>query len=106
MRRTNLILLTLVVLLAVVPLFLATRHGGSFSGADSQAQELIDQTHPEYKPWFHAIWTPPSKEIESLLFALQAAIGAGVLGYYMGLKRGKAAAARARQDEPGGTEGR
>ena len=32
-------------------------------------------------------WEPPSGEIESLLFALQAAIGAGFIGYYVGKKQ-------------------
>ena len=32
---------------------------------------------------------PPSGEIESLLFALQAAIGAGFIGYFIGYTRGK-----------------
>jgi cobalt/nickel transport protein len=38
---------------------------------------------------------PPSKEIESLLFMLQAALGAGLLGYYIGLRRGEAKGRRA-----------
>ncbi len=48
---------------------------------------------PNFQPWAHPIWTPPSPEIESLLFALQAAIGAGVIGYVLGRAHG---AARAR----------
>ncbi len=36
------------------------------------------------------LWEPPSPEIESLLFAVQAALGAGVLGYYFGRRRGLA----------------
>ena len=32
---------------------------------------------------------PPSGEIESLLFALQAAIGAVIIGYFFGYWRGK-----------------
>ena len=38
---------------------------------------------------FNSIWEPPSGEIESLLFALQAAIGAGFIGYFIGYIRGK-----------------
>ena len=38
---------------------------------------MITQAHPNYKPWFRSIWQPPGGEIESLLFALQAALGAG-----------------------------
>ena len=41
-------------------------------------------------PWAHSIWTPPSGEIESLLFALQAAFGAIIIGYFLGYYRGLA----------------
>jgi cobalt/nickel transport protein len=34
-------------------------------------------------------WTPPSGEIESALFALQAAIGGIVLGWVFGFWRGQ-----------------
>ncbi len=34
------------------------------------------------------MWEPPSGEIESFLFCLQAAIGAGFIGYYIGVKKG------------------
>ena len=45
---------------------------------------MILQTHPDYEPWFQPILEPASGEIESLLFALQAAAGAGVLGFALG----------------------
>lgn len=41
----------------------------------------------DYEPWFESLWKPPSGEIESLLFASQAALGAGVIGYYIGKKK-------------------
>jgi cobalt/nickel transport protein len=75
--RNSLLLIGLVILLAVVPLFLTP--GSEFGGADGQAE-----------PWFQSIWEPPSGEIESLLFALQAALGAGFIGYYCGYKKGNA----------------
>ncbi len=60
-----------------------------FSGADGQAEKVISALHPEYKPWFSALWQPPSTEIESLLFSLQAALGSGALCYYLGYARGR-----------------
>ena len=60
-----------------------------FAGADGQAEAAILAGHPAYEPWFAPLWEPPSGEIESLLFALQAALGAGLLGYYLGLRRGQ-----------------
>ncbi|NPV91100.1 MAG: energy-coupling factor ABC transporter substrate-binding protein [Firmicutes bacterium] len=61
----------------------------AFTGADGQAETLVQEITPDYEPWFSSIWEPPSGEIESLLFALQAAIGAGFLGYYLGYHRRK-----------------
>lgn len=85
--KKNLILISVVVALAVIPLFIAKN--AEFSGADNQAEKAINEIDANYKPWFSPIWTPPSGEIESLLFALQAAIGAGVVGYGIGFLRGK-----------------
>ena len=61
-----------------------------FNGADSQAVGIISQLAPDYQPWAKPLLVPPSGEIESLLFALQAAVGAGILGYYFGIKRERA----------------
>jgi cobalt/nickel transport protein len=72
-----------VVLLFVVPLVM---HVGTseFAGTDSQATELIEESDPGYTPWFHSVFSPGSGEVESGLFAMQAAFGAGVLGYVLG----------------------
>jgi cobalt/nickel transport protein len=86
-KGTTWLLLALVVILAVIPLFL--HPGSEFGGADGQAEEVIAEINPEVQPWFEPIWSPPGGETESLLFALQAALGAGVIGYFFGLKRGE-----------------
>jgi cobalt/nickel transport protein len=59
----------------------------SWAGADAQAEEFISETG--YEPWFSPLWEPPSGEIESLFFSLQAAIGALVIGYFFGYYRAK-----------------
>jgi cobalt/nickel transport protein len=107
MKRTNLLLLAAVVAIAVLPLILPLPGGLAepFAGADAQAQAAITAANPDYQPWFTPLWEPPSGEIESLLFALQAALGAGLLGYYLGLRRGqsqqrKRDVDRARLDAP------
>lgn len=84
--RNSVILLALVVILAVVPLFMIK--DSEFGGADGAAEEAILEVAPQYQPWFESLWEPPGGETESLLFALQAALGAGFLGYYIGYKRG------------------
>ena len=92
----NILLLLGVVFLAAIPMVIHSSGGAQgegndalFTGSDGQAEELITKINPEYEPWFHSVWEPPSGEIESLLFALQAAIGSGVLFYCIGYYRGK-----------------
>jgi cobalt/nickel transport protein len=79
------VLIVVVALLFVIPLVLLP--GAEFGGADSGAEQVISDTG--YTPWFTSIWQPPSSEIETLLFSLQAAIGAIIIGYFVGYERGK-----------------
>ncbi len=92
MSRVNLWLLAAILAIAILPLALPVPRGVEepFTGADDQASAAISAANPGYQPWFAPLWEPPSGEIESLLFALQAALGAGLLGYYLGLRRGQA----------------
>ncbi|MGW1764849.1 energy-coupling factor ABC transporter substrate-binding protein [Streptomyces sp. NPDC002073] len=89
--KINALLLLLVAALAVLPLALGLGDGKEepFTGADAQAEAAITELSPDYEPWFAPLYEPPSGEIESALFALQAALGAGVLAYYFGLRRGR-----------------
>ncbi|BAY93598.1 MULTISPECIES: energy-coupling factor ABC transporter substrate-binding protein [unclassified Tolypothrix] len=83
----NWLLVLAVIGLAIAPLILA--RDAEFGGSDGEAQKAISQVKPGYEPWFQPLFQPPSKEIESLLFASQAALGAGVIGYAIGLYRGR-----------------
>ena len=80
--KRNVILSIFVIVLAVLPLVMLK--DAEFSGADSLAETSISEINPDYKPWFSSIYEPESGEIESLLFAVQAAIGAGVVGFVLG----------------------
>jgi len=86
-KLPTLLLCAAIVLLTVLPLWLvrAPAEQAAFGGADARAQEAIGVIAPSYKPWFAPVFEPASDEIASLLFALQAAIGAGVIGYWLGL---------------------
>jgi cobalt/nickel transport protein len=86
LARQNWLLAIAVISLAVMPLVFVR---GEYGGADSQAQEAIQEIHPTYEPWFKPVLEPASSEIASLLFASQAAIGAGVIGYVIGLYKGR-----------------
>ncbi len=83
----KILLAVLVVLLAIAPLIVLRNAG--FEGADTIAVETITEISPGYERWVVPLWEPPGGEIESLLFALQAAIGAGVIGYGIGFLRGR-----------------
>jgi cobalt/nickel transport protein len=89
---TTWLLIAVVVLLAVIPLLIHPT--SEFGGADGAASETIIEIAPGTKPWFEPIWSPPGGETESLLFALQAALGAGFVGYFFGLKQGEKRAKR------------
>lgn len=92
MKKQNGLLIAAVVLLTVLPLWLVPKPaagpdgqpGQVFAGADGRAQQTIGEIAPDYQPWFAPLLEPASGEIASLLFALQAALGAGVIGYWLG----------------------
>jgi cobalt/nickel transport protein len=86
-------LIALVVVLAFVGTFAYVSSTGQheWGGADDMPENVInDLTHGSYNPWFNNVWEPPSPEIESLLFALQAAFGAIIIGYFLGYYRAMA----------------
>lgn len=88
-RSRNLVVLLVVVALAVLPFFIVDRSSdaAAFTGADDKAKTMIGEIAPDYRPWFSPLIEPASGEIASLLFSLQAALGAGVIGYYLGASR-------------------
>lgn len=61
-----------------------------FAGTDSVVVDIMDEQGA--KPWFQPVFEPDSGELESGLFALQAAVGAGIVGFALGNLRGRKAA--------------
>lgn len=92
--KINLILLLLVVVIVLIPLIFMG--DSEFAGADGEAEGIIGEIAPDYVPWAEPLWEPPSGEIESLLFSLQVAIGAGTFGYIFGMLRERKKIARNR----------
>ena len=87
---------TLAILLAIVALYTvamvlgtlqSTGDGEAFVGTDSAATTHIEASQPGYSPWFKPLFAPSSGEVESGLFALQAALGGGLLGFVLGTLR-------------------
>lgn len=81
-RLKIIVLLLTCILIAVIPL--AIIKNSEFGGADGAAEDAIGEINPNYKPWVSPIMEPPGGETESLLFCLQAALGAGVFGFGLG----------------------
>ena len=70
----------------------------AWGGTDDAASEAVEHLNPNYEPWFSPVWEPPSGEIESLLFTLQASIGAVVIGFVIGYYKGKKDAEKAEKE--------
>lgn len=93
--KQNLLLILGVIALGVLPLWIVDKPAAGpdgeaaalFTGADDKAKNLITEIRPDYEPWFAPLIEPASGEIASMLFALQAALGAGFIGYYLGVSR-------------------
>ena len=107
-RYQNILLLVAVAALVALPLWLVKKPAAGmngtaaeiFVGADDKATDLIGRIAPRYKPWAKPLLQPPSGEISSLLFTLQAALGAGFIGYYLGVSTTRAAMRREVDTDP------
>jgi cobalt/nickel transport protein len=85
-NQHNWLLVAGVIALALFPVLFVR---GEYGGSDGQGTEAIQKIQPSYKPWFQPVVELPSSEIASLMFATQAALGAGVVGFVIGLYRGR-----------------
>jgi len=82
MKKKTFLALLICVSIIIGSLIIGSK--GEFGGADGQIQAVIGEVDATYEPWFKSFWTPPSGEIESLLFALQAAFF-GIVGLSVGI---------------------
>jgi cobalt/nickel transport protein len=90
-------ILTVIAIGAFCALFLytsATMNGAEFAGSDNVGSGLVAELSgiplENFQPLIPQ-WEPPSGEIESALFALQAAFGGilvgGIFGFWIGQKK-------------------
>lgn len=82
------------VAIAVFSLVYGAGAGGEFEGADGQAEGTVSEVSPDYEPWFEPVLPELPGEVESGVFALQAGIGGGVVGYGIGVLRTRSAQRR------------
>jgi cobalt/nickel transport protein len=84
---TNIWLLSGAVILSMAPVLMY--QGKEFKATDSINITAIEAVKPGYKPWFEPIIKPSGGEVETFLFATQAAIGSGIACYILGLYKGR-----------------
>jgi cobalt/nickel transport protein len=88
LEKKHFAMLLAAILIVAIPFYIYNGKGAEyFDGSDDKASQFIESTG--YTPWISSIWEPPNSEIESLFFALQAAIGALIIGYFLGYYKGK-----------------
>lgn len=90
MKKSNLNFILTLLAIAVVLVSLLWAGKAEFGGTDNKAVEIIESNN--YTPWFDYITAPASPVVESFLFSLQAALGAGVLFYFIGYFKGRRSA--------------
>ena len=88
--RLEIIVVVLILIFTGLFLYVSGNTDAEFGGADGEAEGVIAElTGGTYEPIADPLWEPPSGEIESLLFGLQIALGAIIIGYFFGYYRGR-----------------
>ncbi len=83
MKRNQYYLLGLLAVAIILVSAILLNPNSDFSGTDDGGGDVIGDVDPDYQPWFQSIWEP-SGELQTLFFTLQAAIGALIIGYFLG----------------------
>lgn len=78
----------IIAIIAIFVLPFVINPNAAYAGADDSGSKAIANNSPDYKPWFSPLWVPPA-ETASMLFALQAAIGGIIIGYFIGQNKGE-----------------
>jgi cobalt/nickel transport protein len=95
LRKYRLEIISVIAVIGFCALFLYTsslladaEFAGSDTAGSSQIAEITGKAEEDYQPLIGQ-WVPPSGEIESGLFALQAAIGGILVGWVFGYWKGQ-----------------
>lgn len=95
--KVTIALIAAAALLALLPIFMflanPTKH--EFAGTDDGAETAVTELDPDYEPWFEPLIGELPGEIESGLFAFQAAVGSGIVFFCLGAYYGRRKAEKA-----------
>ncbi len=86
-KKKYLYIIIIGLVLAIFILPFVINSGGSFSGTDGQGPDQI--TSSGYTPWIQPLGYVPDATGEIVIFSLQVAIGAVIIGYFVGYLRAK-----------------
>jgi cobalt/nickel transport protein len=86
-KKKYLYIVIIGLVLAIFILPFVINSGGSFSGTDGQGPDQI--TSSGYTPWIQPLGYVPDATGEIVIFSLQVAIGAVIIGYFVGYLRAK-----------------
>ncbi len=89
--------LAIVLMVAIFAIPFIISPNAKFGGADVAGSAAIQEQQPDYQRWALPLWQPPP-ETESMLFALQAALGAGLIGYFIGHEKARMEHMRKKED--------
>lgn len=87
MKKTVLIAVIAVLLIALIPLFVLK--DADFGGSDDAGSTVVEEVDSSYEPWAAPILEKllgrelPG-EVESLFFCIQTGIGVGIIAFFMG----------------------
>lgn len=87
MKKTVLIAILAVFLIALVPLFVLK--DAEFGGSDDAGSVVVEEVDSSYEPWATPILEKlmggelPG-EVESLFFCIQTGVGVGIIAFLMG----------------------
>jgi cobalt/nickel transport protein len=79
------LIIGLVLAIFIVPFVINSE--GEFGGTDGQGPDQIESSG--YTPWIEPLGYIPDEMGEIVLFSLQVAIGASIIGYFVGYLRAK-----------------
>ena len=85
MKYVYILLIGIVLAIFIVPF--VVNAGQDFSGTDGQGPDEIASSG--YEPWFDPVGYVPDELGERVIFSAQVAIGASILGYFVGYMRAK-----------------